>query len=934
LNRHKSSGARWIAAVCLLVGPCLQAASLSGAVKDPSGAVVSGAAVAAQPLPRGTLLQTTTDSQGRFHFDGAAAGAYTVTVAAGGFEPWQRQVTLAAKPVDLAISLKLAIVTTTVKVSARRSPLANSDPNYQSLRGGKLTKVYRVENLTLKRDVGTFTFRSGSFSFLPPVLGRVTTGVFVGDAEFTLEPAFEIATKHLHRIAGVDSVDEEFSAMVVYFTDATFDEVSRHSELADESPKLHEEAFKRVKETLESRREPPSPLMRGGRPLTFLERILNFEDIPNIEAELLAELYNPLQGGSYRAFIHGKKHSDLRFLLNPRGALPVLPAPEETALLNFDPNGETDGIWYLSHLAAELRSKQASSNEDKRLIAPEHYKMEILLGRDSILGNSAGLAATADLRFHALEDGVRVVKFDLLPDFQVARVSWNGKDIPFIQENRKQDGSFYLEMPEPLAKGRTCQVTFEYSGGDIVRGIFDAPRSLWYPRVAGAISRATYDLVFHVPHGSHVVSVGKQVKESKDAGSDISEWSSDLPIPVATFKYFPDYFAKTRVDEVTNTELGVYIDSGGRGFLPPSRDDILIDAGNAVRVFNAWFGPPSYSSLSVLVGRATDSLPGLVYANPIALAGFSSLYTQSVVNSMGRGGRGGGGGGGRGGGNGGAVPATMRSFLDEAFSREVSRQWWGNTVGSVSFHDEWLSRGFANFSTSLYDLAAYMKPDEFLEHWDKAREALLHPPRFFLSAVRPNDTGPIWMGLLNDTYKTPGAGNIVSTSKGGFVLHMLRGLMFDQSGGDKDFRAMMQDYVKTFANRSVSTEEFKWLVEKHMKSAMDLDGNRRMDWFFLEWVYGTDIPSYRLEYSIAAADRGSQPVVTGKLTQSGVSPTFKMRVPIYGEFEKRKLRIGSVAIAGNATIEFKVHVPEVPKRILLNVTHDVLTDKEEVKQVK
>jgi hypothetical protein len=114
---------------------------------------------------------------------------------------------------------------------------------------------------------------------------------------------------------------------------------------------------------------------------------------------------------------------------------------------------------------------------------------------------------------------------------------------------------------------------------------------------------------------------------------------------------------------------------------------------------------------------------------------------------------------------------------------------------------------------------------------------------------------------------------------------------------------------------------------------MDLDGNHRMDWFFAEWVYSTDVPSYRLEYSVIA-EKGSQPVVTGKLTQSGVSPMFKMRVPIYAEFEGRKVLIGSMAITGAASGEFKVTVPEMPKRILLNVNHDVLTDKEEVKLVK
>ena len=922
----------WLFFGVLICGSAVQGASLSGVVKDPSGAVVVGAAVTVESSTPKISLQAATDSQGRFRFENLAAGSWLIGVTHEGFERWERRVAIADRPVELAVSLKVKTITTSVQVSGRRSPLANSDPNYQALRGGKLTKVYKVENLVVTRDAGVFTFRSGSFSFLPPVLGHVTTGVFVGDGNFKLTPASALAAKHLHRIAGVDSVDEDFTALVIYFSDGTFDEIKQHSELADDSLLRHEDAFKRVKDMLEHRIEPPSPLLRGGRQLTFLERLLGYEDIPNMEAEVLAELYNH-SAGSFRAFIHGRKQPDLRFLLNPLGALPTLGAAEETALIDFDPNSEKDGIWYLSHLLAEVRAKRASSSEDKRLIAPAHYRMDIAIRRDNLIGQDSGIAVTCDFEFHALADGIRMVKFDLVSDLQVSRVAWDGKEIPFIQENRKKDGSFYLQMPEPLARGRAYRITFDYSGGEIIRSIFGAvpTRRVWYPRPSGQASRATFDLIFRIPHGTKVVAVGKPLKQGTEGSFDVSEWSSEVPIQVATFRYFGDYFTKSTVDEDTGMELGVFIDTVGSGsFMPPSRNAILIDAGNSVRVFQAWFGPPSFDRLSVVVGSATDSMPGLVYASPVVLAGYSSLNTQLVLMTMQRGRRSGAQSGAAAGIGAGGIPATMQPYLDEAFSREVSRQWWGNTVSSISFHDDWLARGFANFSTSLYDLAAYMKPDEFREHWVRAREAILFPNRY---GVRPNDAGPVWMGLLNDSYKTPGAGLTLSFSKGGYVLHMLRCLMFDTASQDRDFRAMMQDYVKTFANQSVSTEDFKWLVEKHMKPAMDLDGNGRMDWFFDEWVYGTDVPSYRLEYSITAEKSGKQ-AVTARLTQSGVSAGFKMRVPVYAELAGKKISFGAMVMAGNTTGEFRATLPEMPKRILLNVNHDVLTGKEEVKLAK
>jgi aminopeptidase N len=409
-----------------------------------------------------------------------------------------------------------------------------------------------------------------------------------------------------------------------------------------------------------------------------------------------------------------------------------------------------------------------------------------------------------------------------------------------------------------------------------------------------------------------IVSVGKQVNETRDGAFDVTQWSCDVPIGQAVFRYVGEFSGKTTTEETTNMQLAAYV-SPGRG-ISESANNVLIDTGNSVRVFTDWFGPPAYNNLSVVEGSATDSLPGLVYTSPVVMGGWSSLVTQSMSRSRGRSA---------------GPPATLRTFLDEAFSRQVSGQWWGNTVAPVSFHDAWLSSGFANFSTSVYDLAAYLNLQEYRDHWVKAREAILVTSRYGVL----NDIGPLWMGVLNDTYKTPTTSMVLNTSKGGYVLQMLRSMMWDPQTQDADFRAMMQDYVKQFANQAVSTEDFQSLVEKHMKRPMDMDGNHRMDWFFSEWVYGTGVPSYRLEYSLTA-EAGGKRLLTGKLTQSGVSPGFKMIVPLFAGLAGQKVRVAVMAMRGNSTRDVKVMLPEAPNQILLNVNHDVLTDKEEVKLVK
>jgi len=885
------STSRIVSLATLLCAP-LFAGTLTLTVKDPAQALVGGATVDVT-AQRETLPHTkSTEANGRATFDQLLPGAYRVSVTKEGFALWEGSVTIGDRPATLPVALKLATRSTSVQVSARRSPLANSDPNYQAIRTGKLRGVYRVSNLVLTRDAGTFTFRSGSFSFLPPVLGHVTTGVFIGDGNFELKPKDNLATLRLKRMMGADSVTEDFTALVVFFSDATFDEIHQHSESIDESPDKHEEALKRVRDVIQERREPRP----GGPPRSQLELMLNWEDIPNYDAEILAELYNGDTGkqkGSFRAFLHGKKYPDLRFLLNPHGAMPMLQAAEEVALIDFYPTSNSDGVWYLAHLLPELR--QDLDKEEKRLIATDHYKTDVLIRNTNSAQEQLDLAITSGLTFHAAEDGVRMAKLDLMPDLQISRVIWDGAEIPFVQENRNHDGSFYLQTPEALSKGRVYDVTFEYAG---------TPGRVWYPTPSGPANRATYDLTFRIPHDTKLVATGEQVSQSREDSWDVSEWKADVPITRADFRWLKGGATlNAEVEETTKSRMSMYMALKAGWLNPPSANYMLGDVGNALRLFSTWFGKPGYGGISVLVqsGGGRDSLPGLVSVPPILTVGFAAIQAR-----------------------GGYIPPTARPILDEAFARLIAGQWWGNTISPATFHDAWLTAGLASFSASVYDLAR--GNGDFKDRWGDARDAILTRNRF---GVRPNDEGPLWMGILNDTQVTPFAGGALNASKGAFIAQMLRAMMWDPQTLDHDFQAMMQDFVATFANHAVSSGDFQSIVLKHMKPIMNQTGDNTMDWFFDEWLYSTDIPNYRLEYSFQPGENGAT-LLEGKLTQSGVSPAFRMPVPIFAESAGKTYRLAVVPVRGNSTSEFKVSLSARPKQLLLNANHDVLSDKDEV----
>jgi aminopeptidase N len=712
--------------------------------------------------------------------------------------------------------------------------------------------------------------------------------------------------RQLKIVTDKETVDEEFASAVFYFTDDSYDEIRKSATKPVELARAEE-------------------LLRDSR-----RHARRDTEDTNLEAELLRELYNPSARGSFRAFIKGKKHSDLRFLLNPNGAIPEV-SPEEVALLNIDPGGDQSGIWYLTHTREEWNARKASSNESHRAMAPEHYQIVTTIAKND------HLAGVADIRIAAVRGGDRVIAFGLLPTLRVSRVTEAGVEVPFIQESHKRDGGFYVVLPAAMEQGSRHQLRIEYEGDKVIskegNGNFSVgARTSWYPSLNEFADRATYDLTFKSPRQFTLVGVGKLIKESREGDFTVSQWKSDIPLAVAGFNYgkfikkegtVPP--AKFGVEAYATTEPPSFlkevqltqsdrgpVDGGAPvalGTMSPSvmANTVLTDANNSIRVFEHWFGPNPYGRIAITQQPAFNfgqSWPTLVYL-PVSSFLDSTTRWGLLQNSA----------------------SDYAKFIQEVTPHEVAHQWWGHMVGWASYHDQWLSEGFADFSAALF-LEATEKPERVQEFWKKAREALLEKNRY---GRRANDAGPLWMGLRLSNARNPGAYGRVVYLKGAYVLHMLRLMMRDSKTGDQAFIAMMRDFVKTHLHQNPSTEDFQRAVEKHVTPAMNMLMNGKMDWFFLNWVYNTDIPRYALEYSLK--DENGQTLLVGKLAQSDVSPGFAMRVPLYVEFEGRPVFAGSFPIVGNTTREVRVLLPKKPKRVLLNYRYDVLSADNAVKEV-
>jgi aminopeptidase N len=166
-----------------------------------------------------------------------------------------------------------------------------------------------------------------------------------------------------------------------------------------------------------------------------------------------------------------------------------------------------------------------------------------------------------------------------------------------------------------------------------------------------------------------------------------------------------------------------------------------------------------------------------------------------------------------------------------------------------------------------------------------------------LNGHKREDLGPIWMGQrIRASVTDPSSYQDLIYSKGAYVLQMIRLQMMDPRNPDQDhiFKETMQDYCRTFDNQAASTEDFKGIVEKHMTRNMDLDGNKKMDWFFNEYVYGMAVPQYTFHATVTATPDGKSNVA-GELTRTGVPDDWKDVVPIYVHVGEKTMRMGSIA---------------------------------------
>lgn len=783
-----------------------------------------------------------------------------------------------------------------------------------------------VTELQLVRDAFRIRFHSGEFHLLAPYNGRTYGALFIGRGSWDLEPSGEEERRYAgvrQRNPELRSLTGAFTKGVLYFTDQTA-------------------------ETIRS----------GGAPETGV----TVDDAAAIYASLVKQqtrdwgwnvplrIYRSLSEGrvSFWAFTYGGPQPPVMFAIDPTGLL-----DSEEVLLQLS-GPENRAALYSNHRIEEMRAGHLLWCANRDQVDALHYTVETRVQRNT------SIAGVASIRFRTLDSSVRVLELSLLPALRIREVSrlvaQGDSIIPvpldFVQEIQADDDSAAVLFAQPLMQGEEVTIKVVYSGDSILADDGDGnykvlARTSWYPNL-GFGDRATFDLTFSVPRGRQVVSVGRNVSTADEKGEAVSVWKTDVPIPVAGFNYGTFRLVEsepgvcpTRIQVYTNTgtpdivtEINRYLADATSAYSPGEAMAIaqtdtvyavgtriargpggisfdtkslaeaaLADAANSCQIYSRLFSPLPFERISVTQQSEWSfgqSWPTLIFLPYLGAFDASTRIQLGFKDTS--------------------------AFIDQVGYHEMAHQWWGIRVGWNSYRDQWLSEGFAEFSTALvYEaLTLGVMNDHF---WATKRSFILEKPKGY--PLANCEVGPISMGHRLMTPLNPLAYESMIYAKGAYVLHMLRVMMKDERSGNPDARFfnLLKGFLQTYEGRNASTEDFKGYIERHMVPELDATGNGRMDWFFDQWVYGTEIPTYSAEFDIEKADGGKWRI-RGALTQDTVPDGFLAVVPLYVELEKGALfRFARMGIRGKTTreVDVTVQLPSKPRRVLINARNEVLS---------
>jgi hypothetical protein len=767
---------------------------------------------------------------------------------------------------------------------------------YDALNGLRVdpAAVYRVETenrIRIRRGDATLAFDEGKLALFTALDGKITGAVFSGRGHALAAPRDPVEKQQMARYLGATVLDEDFTSAYIRFTDNTAAEFLDPLHSAKVAPQNDPEFAARWEALLRE--------LNGTQSLRMLDGLLSQNPKPYF--------YGAIDGAVTGPF-------DVFYDLQRREPF-LLGQPRRM-------DGQTTGATYYDVWVSYAMPGDPVTTEAFRAL---NYTIE------TIIDPNNSLEATATIELQATKGGERLLPFALSRSLAIESIAdETGAAIEYFQNEglaapaRSDRGSdsLYVVLPQAAAAGATLHLKFHYRGTvieDAGNGVLVVQaRDSWYPHLGDTADFASYDLTMHWPHKLQLVATGRKLDERVDGEYRVGRWRTDAPISVAGFNlgeyasasvsepaYSVDLYANHQLEQALSERLGaapepqifdplgfgkianaergkMRVDDFSASSTPRPADALKAmgkDIAASIAFYEKFSGPFPFRSLSVsqIPGSFGQGWPGLLY-----LSTYAYLSPQAQRQA-------------------GLSLSGQEHFTQLVPFHEVAHQWWGNVVGWSSYRDQWIDEAIASYLSLMF--ADSRKPQEHeLRTWlERFRKSLLIKPA--ASGEEPAaETGALTLGSRLNSSKAPNDYETLVYSKGSWVLHMLREMLRQPGAPNPDagFTLLLQTLSRKYAYRALSTADLQREVEALMTPAMDLEGGRSMEWFFDQWIRGTGVPRYHVEFTVRAGEKGF--LVKGTLTQGGVPRSFIAPVPVYASLALgRTIFLGTVTAEGNRT---------------------------------
>ena len=747
--------------------------------------------------------------------------------------------------------------------------------------------VHPVTNLVIKKDIATFTLKSGALYLAKPIAGSVRTAVFVGDGTATIKPVRAMdrgcldmtAKDHLNKTPGGE-ITTAFDRLMISSLDRSIEE------LVKTLPPV----------------TPPPDFTAATATLKERLQIMDGLEIP-FDLEMLAARAGFPDGPTYVSF-KSADYGWLDYVFDPRDTLEVLLYSVEQVGTTLRPR-----ILVHTHQTADFDAKgnyvADMQKDQKDWLDATKYDMQITIP------DRGHFQAEGTVTFTPLIDNLSILRFNLVNNvsqFTVRSDETNAKRL-FLKSIGTQDGKplphvhkrhqVWVVPPEPLKIGTSYAIKFSVDAETIFQistsHFFIVNDAAWFPQHGYLGGQATMDWTVKAKKPLYATGSGRTVKESTEGLFNVTQLAFDRSVWLP-FLIFGQYTKETDAYKSaaggTNVNLALFYAVRAEFNVEDNEGDlqtvavtvpggkpkgILGESKDIIKFYEEIYGPFPFPELHV-----AQMAPGMGFgqgpAGFIQLTGEAFMSSGDIANFGG---------------------TANADFFHEFFSHEVAHQYWGHNIKWATDEDVWLSESFAEYSAGMV-VMGLLGPERFqgkLKQWeDRAKLADPHGTVAWANNMR-GENGGAWR-----TY--------FLYNKGPYIVHMLR-----MQVGHENYVKAMKSLMKKYDHKQITTE----MLRQEFETVVGY----KLDYFFDQWFRGTGIPTIDYSYDVKPSEDGKF-VATVKMSQRDKARVKVMQVPIFYHFGKE------VVVKNRPMLQaedvYQIKLPSKPDRITVDDYNTLLAD--------